>query len=85
MRATQYQSHSNTLAYSRWKDTGKQKIINFYTLTYPKEKIVGFDQLGGHDNFSTAMLEWRLGISKVINYKGDLSEPPGLLGFFEKC
>ena len=53
-------------------------------LTYVKEKIVGFDQLGGHDNFSTAMLEWRLGISKVINYKGDLSEPPGLLSFFLK-
>merc|ERR1712179_44908 len=41
-----------------------------------QEKVVGFDQLGGHDHFSTQMLEWRLGISKVINYKGDLSEPP---------
>jgi len=41
-----------------------------------QEKVVGFDQLGGHDNFSTEMLEWRLGISKVINYKGDLSQPP---------
>merc|ERR1711990_988077 len=36
-----------------------------------KEKVVGFDQLGGHDHFSTEMLEWRLGVSKVINYKGD--------------
>ena len=42
-----------------------------------QEKVVGFDQLGGHDNFSTEMLEWRLGIAKVINYKGDLSQPPG--------
>ena len=25
------------------------------------------------------MLEWRLGVSKVINYKGDLSSPPGTL------
>jgi thiol-disulfide isomerase/thioredoxin len=41
-----------------------------------QEKIVGFDQLGGHDDFSQEMLEWRLGISKVINYKGDLSTPP---------
>lgn len=41
-----------------------------------QEKIVGFDQLGGHDHFSTEMLEWRLGVSKVINYKGDLSQPP---------
>jgi len=41
-----------------------------------QEKVVGFDQMGGHDHFSTKMLEWRLGISKVINYKGDLSEPP---------
>ena len=25
------------------------------------------------------MLEWRLGVSKVINYKGDLSQPPGTI------
>ena len=39
--------------------------------------MVGFDQLGGHDNFSTEMLEWRLGVSKAINYRGDISQPPG--------
>lgn len=41
-----------------------------------QEKVVGFDQLGGHDNFSTEMLEWRLGVSKAINYRGDISQPP---------
>jgi len=38
--------------------------------------IIGFDELGGVDDFPTAMLEWRLGRSDIINYKGDLSEPP---------
>jgi len=41
-----------------------------------KEKIVGFDQLGGHDDFSTEMMEWRLGVAGAINYKGDKSTPP---------
>ena len=43
---------------------------------FMKEKIVGFDQLGGHDEFSTEMLEWRLGVSKAINYRGDVNQPP---------
>ena len=61
--------------------TEKLKLVTFITKSlfyFKKEKIVGFDQLGGHDDFSQEMLEWRLGISKVINYKGDLSTPPGL-------
>ncbi|CAF0951291.1 unnamed protein product [Didymodactylos carnosus] len=41
-----------------------------------KDKIVGFTDLGNHDEFSTEMLEWRLGCSSVIDYKGDLSTPP---------
>jgi len=41
-----------------------------------KEKIAGFDQLGGHDDFSTEMMEWRLGVAGAINYKGDKSAPP---------
>lgn len=41
-----------------------------------QEKVVGFDQLGGHDDFSTDMLEWRLGVSKAINYRGDINNPP---------
>ena len=38
--------------------------------------IVGFDDLGGHDEFPTEMLEWRLGGADVINYSGDLMTPP---------
>lgn len=38
--------------------------------------IIGFDELGGVDDFPTAMLEWRLGRSDIINYQGDLMEPP---------
>jgi len=36
----------------------------------------GFDDLGGRDDFSTEMLEWRLGCAAVINYSGNLLEPP---------
>lgn len=38
--------------------------------------IVGFDELGGEDDFSTEVLEWRLAKSEMINYDGDLSTPP---------
>ncbi|VDP91104.1 unnamed protein product [Echinostoma caproni] len=40
------------------------------------DRIVGFDDLGGHDEFSTAMMEWRLAVGQVIRYSGDLSNPP---------
>ena len=40
------------------------------------DKIVGFDDLGGHDEFSTEMMEWRIACAGVINYSGDLSQPP---------
>ncbi|KAK6975606.1 thioredoxin domain-containing protein 9 [Biomphalaria glabrata] len=40
--------------------------------------IVGFDDLGGTDEFPTEMLEWRLARSDMINYQGDLLEPPTL-------
>eukprot|EP00794_Sanderia_malayensis_P007177 gene7177-7983_t len=36
-----------------------------------KDYIVGFDDLGGVDEFPTEMLQWRLGLSDIINYKGD--------------
>lgn len=36
-----------------------------------KDFIVGFDDLGGVDEFPTEMLEWRLGLSDMIDYKGD--------------
>ena len=38
--------------------------------------IVGFNDLGGHDEFSTEMLEWRIAGANVINYSGDLMTPP---------
>lgn len=41
-----------------------------------KDRIVGFTDLGNHDEFSTEILEWRLGRGGVIEYKGDLSSPP---------
>ena len=36
----------------------------------------GFDELGGTDEFSTEMLEWRLGCGGAIDYTGNLLEPP---------
>ncbi|XP_066928883.1 uncharacterized protein [Clytia hemisphaerica] len=36
-----------------------------------KDFIVGFDDLGGVDDFPTEMLEWRLGMADMINYNGD--------------
>lgn len=38
--------------------------------------IVGFDDLGGSDDFPIEMLEWRLGRAEVIQYSGDLLTPP---------
>lgn len=36
-----------------------------------KDYIVGFDDLGGVDDFPTEMLEWRLGASEMIYFTGD--------------
>uniref|UniRef100_A0A3B5MY72 Thioredoxin domain-containing protein 9 n=1 Tax=Xiphophorus couchianus TaxID=32473 RepID=A0A3B5MY72_9TELE len=41
-----------------------------------KDYVVGFTDLGNTDEFSTEMLEWRLGCADVINYSGNLMEPP---------
>jgi hypothetical protein len=38
--------------------------------------IVGFDDLGGVDDFPTEMLEWRIGRSECLYYSGDLMTPP---------
>ncbi len=38
--------------------------------------IVGFTEFGNCDDFSTEMLEWRLGAAEIINYNGDLTQPP---------
>jgi len=37
---------------------------------------VGFDELGGTDDFSTEMMEWRIAQAEVIDYQGDLMRPP---------
>lgn len=42
-----------------------------------KDYMRGFDDVGGTDDFSTDMLEWRLGLADIITYKGDLKNPPG--------
>lgn len=36
--------------------------------------------MGGVDDFSTEMLEWRIARADVINYSGDLLVPPGQEG-----
>lgn len=41
-----------------------------------QDYVVGFDDMGGKDEFPTEMLEWRLGRANVINYSGDLVNPP---------
>ncbi|XP_053311132.1 thioredoxin domain-containing protein 9 [Spea bombifrons] len=41
-----------------------------------KDYVVGFTDLGNTDEFSTETLEWRLGCSEIINYTGNLLEPP---------
>lgn len=41
-----------------------------------KDYIVGFDDLGGTDDFPTEMMEWRIAQADVINYSGDLLVPP---------
>lgn len=43
-----------------------------------KDFIVGFGDLGNTDEFSTEMLEWRLGCTDVINYSGNRMEPPSM-------
>ncbi|XP_067663507.1 thioredoxin domain-containing protein 9-like [Haliotis asinina] len=46
--------------------------------------IVGFADLGNRDDFPTEMLEWRLGCADIINYQGDLMNPPTLDGSSSK-
>ena len=36
-----------------------------------EDRIVGFDELGGEDDFATETLEWRLGKTGVIEYTGE--------------
>ncbi|XP_053163555.1 thioredoxin domain-containing protein 9 isoform X2 [Hemicordylus capensis] len=41
-----------------------------------QDYIVGFTDLGNTDDFATETLEWRLGCANIINYSGNLMEPP---------
>ncbi len=38
--------------------------------------IVGFTDLGNTDDFDTEMLEWRIARADIIEYNGDLLNPP---------
>ncbi|XP_014676563.1 PREDICTED: thioredoxin domain-containing protein 9-like [Priapulus caudatus] len=38
--------------------------------------VIGFGDLGGTDEFTTEMMEWRIAHAGVINYSGDLANPP---------
>ena len=40
--------------------------------------IVGFDDLGGREDFPTEMLEWRIARAGVLEYSGDLLQPPNI-------
>jgi len=42
------------------------------------DRIIGFGDLGGVDDFKTEMLEWRLARMDGINYEGDKYNPPEL-------
>ncbi|XP_078204913.1 thioredoxin domain-containing protein 9 isoform X2 [Callithrix jacchus] len=41
-----------------------------------QDYVVGFTDLGNTDDFTTETLEWRLGCSDILNYSGNLMEPP---------
>lgn len=38
--------------------------------------VVGFDDMGGKDDFPTEMLEWRIARADIIEYSGDIMTPP---------
>eukprot|EP00245_Coleochaete_scutata_P007205 TRINITY_DN22336_c0_g1_i1.p1 TRINITY_DN22336_c0_g1~~TRINITY_DN22336_c0_g1_i1.p1 ORF type:complete len:210 (-),score=62.82 TRINITY_DN22336_c0_g1_i1:734-1363(-) len=42
-----------------------------------EDYVVGFDELGGSDDFSTQTLEGRLGSTGVINWDGEKAAPKG--------
>uniref|UniRef100_A0A2P2HX91 Thioredoxin domain-containing protein 9-like n=1 Tax=Hirondellea gigas TaxID=1518452 RepID=A0A2P2HX91_9CRUS len=61
--------------------TGRLNIHVLPTIVIVKEGktkdfIVGFTDLGNRDDFNTEMLEWRIARSDVIEYSGDLLQPP---------
>jgi hypothetical protein len=42
----------------------------------PVDYVVGFADLGNTDDFDTEMLEWRIARADIIEYNGDLINPP---------
>ncbi len=61
--------------------TERLKIKIIPTLALIKESktvdyVVGFTDLGNTDEFDTEMLEWRIARADVIEYQGDLINPP---------
>merc|ERR1712183_1261304 len=61
--------------------TGRFKIKVIPTLGIVKDGetkgfLVGFQEFGNCDDFTTEMLEWRLAVAEIIKYSGDISDPP---------
>lgn len=59
----------------------KLRIVVLPTLCIAKDGkttdyVVGFDDMGGVDDFQTEVLEWRLGGAGALHYDGDLMTPP---------
>ena len=46
------------------------------TVFQVKDYIVGFDDMGGSDEFDTEVLEWRIGSAGALDYTGALEGPP---------
>lgn len=44
-----------------------------------KDFVVGFTDLGNTDEFSTEMLEWRLGCANIVNYRWHICSLPLVL------
>ncbi len=61
--------------------TDRLKIKVIPTIALIKESktidyVVGFTDLGNTDDFDTEMLEWRIARADIIEYNGDLLNPP---------
>ncbi|KAL9935436.1 hypothetical protein V8E36_005784 [Tilletia maclaganii] len=46
-----------------------------------KDKVIGFEDLGNTDNFTSAMLEWRLSRAGVISTRSSAGGQKSILGF----
>ncbi|KAK4311420.1 hypothetical protein Pmani_017080 [Petrolisthes manimaculis] len=63
--------------------TDKLSIRILPTMCLVKDRkasyIQGFSEFGNVDDFTTETMEWRFGLSKVLEYEGDLRYPPSVL------